>query len=126
MQLLLITPENTHYTIMLFVCRPKILHKHCLQFLVGVKMALRETENNTYANFWGDKQRALWYVMGFSGVVNCVRGTRTQLLLSVGCSVHYWVFCAINKRGFFEIAFVFTHICLALRRLLTFCLTLTH
>ena len=24
------------YTIMLFVCHPKILHKHCLQFLLGV------------------------------------------------------------------------------------------
>ena len=37
---------------------------------------------------------------------NCVRGTRTQLLICVGCSVHYWVPCAINKGGFFEIAFV--------------------
>ena len=56
---------------MLFVCHPKILHKHCLQFLLGVKMAPRETENNAYANFWVDKQRALWYVMVFSVVVNC-------------------------------------------------------
>ena len=55
---------------MLFVCHPKILHKHCLQFLLGVKMAPRETENNAYAKFWGDKQRALWYVMVFSGAVN--------------------------------------------------------
>ena len=56
----------------------------------------------------------------------CVRGTRTQPLICVGCSVHYWVSCAINKGGFFEIAFSSsTHICLALRRLLTFCLTLT-
>ena len=55
---------------MLFVCHPKILHKHCLQFLLGVKMAPRETENNVYAKFWGDKQRPLWYVMVFSGVVN--------------------------------------------------------
>ena len=37
-----------------------------------------------------------------------------------------WVSCAIHKGGFFEIAFSSsTHICLALRRLLTFCLTLT-
>ena len=36
----------------------------------------------------------------------CVRGTRKQPLICVGCSVHYWVPCAINKRGFFEIAFV--------------------
>ena len=28
-------------------------------------MAPRETENNAYAKFWGVKQRALWYVMGF-------------------------------------------------------------
>ena len=28
-------------------------------------MALRETENNVYAKFWGDKQRALWYVLVF-------------------------------------------------------------
>ena len=49
-----------------------ILHKLCRQFLLGVKMAPGETENNAYANFWGDKQRTLWYVMVFSGVVNCV------------------------------------------------------
>ena len=34
-------------------------------------MAPRETENNGYAKFWGDKEGALWYVMVFSGVVNC-------------------------------------------------------
>ena len=50
---------------MFFVCHPKILHKHCLQFLVGVKMAPRETEDNAYAKFWGDRQRALWYVIVF-------------------------------------------------------------
>ena len=50
---------------MLFVC-----HKHCLQFPLGVKMAPRETEHMAYAKFGGDKQRALWYVMVFSGVIN--------------------------------------------------------
>ena len=39
-------------------------------------------------------------------VAYCVRGTRTQPLICVGCSVFYWVSCAINKGGFFEIAFV--------------------
>ena len=34
-------------------------------------MAPGETENNADAIFWGDKQRALCYVMVFSGVVNC-------------------------------------------------------
>ena len=33
-------------------------------------MARRETENNAYAKFCGDKQKTLWYVMVFSGVVN--------------------------------------------------------
>ena len=61
------------HTIMLFVCHPKILHKRCFQFLLGVKMAPRETENNAYAEFWVDKQRALWYVIVFSGVVNWSR-----------------------------------------------------
>ena len=37
---------------------------------------------------------------------NCVRGKRTQPLICVGCTVHYGVSCAINKGGFFEIAFV--------------------
>ena len=55
---------------MLFVCHSTILHKHCLQFLVEVKMSPRETENNAYAKLWGHKQRALWYVKVFSGVVN--------------------------------------------------------
>ena len=54
---------------MLFVCHPKILHKHCLQFLLGVEMAPRETENNAYAKFWGGRQRALWYVTVFFVVV---------------------------------------------------------
>ena len=35
-------------------------------------MAPRETENDAYAKFWGVKQRALWYVMVFSLVVNRV------------------------------------------------------
>ena len=66
---------------MLFVCHPKILHKHCFQLLLGVKMAPRETENNSYAKFWDDKQRALWYVMVFSGVVNTVSVIVMQIRL---------------------------------------------
>ena len=48
-------------------------NKLCSQFLLGVKMAPRENENKAYAKFGGDKQRTLWYVMVFSGVVNYVR-----------------------------------------------------
>ena len=34
-------------------------------------MAPRETANNAYAKFWDDKQKVLWCVVVFSGVVNC-------------------------------------------------------
>ena len=80
---------------MLFVCHPEMLHKHCLQFLLGVKMAPRETENNAYAKFWGDKQRALWYVMVFSGVVNCF----FDVLLAVAVVVSQGPFKLPNDRG---------------------------
>ena len=52
----------------------------------------------------------------------CVRGTRTQLLICVRCSVHYWMSCAINK-GFFSRLHLCQHT-FAMKRLLTFCLTL--
>lgn len=50
--------------------RPKAPHKHCLQPLLGVKMASRETENNAHAKLWGDKQRTPRHDMVFSGVAN--------------------------------------------------------
>ena len=65
---------------MLFVCHHKILLKHCLQFLLGVKMAPRETENNAYAKFGGVKQRALWYVMVF--LEWSIKGEQQNLSLS--------------------------------------------
>ena len=43
-------------------------------------MSPRETENNAYAKLWGDKQRALWYVMLFSGVVNTHTGAHDRVL----------------------------------------------
>ena len=45
-------------------------------------MAPRETENNAYAKFWGDKQRTLWYVMVFSGVVNKNEWLRQEVFMS--------------------------------------------
>ena len=45
-------------------------------------MAPKETENNAYAKFWGDKQRALWYVLVFSGVVNVARYDNYMLINS--------------------------------------------
>ena len=64
---------------MFFVCHPKILHKLCSQFLLGVKMAPRENENKAYAKFGGDKQRTLWYAMVFSGVVNTQERLKTEI-----------------------------------------------
>ena len=46
-------------------------------------MAPRETENNAYAKCWGDKQRALWYVMVFSVPVNCKALTGQILVFSI-------------------------------------------
>ena len=63
----------------LCVCHSNILYNHCLQFLLGGKIAPRESENKFYAKFWGDKQRALWCVMVFSGVINCSREFRVKL-----------------------------------------------
>ena len=39
-----------------------------------------------------------------SGTITYCR--RTQPLISGGCSVHYWVLCAVNKRGFLRL-----HLC---------------
>ena len=45
-------------------------------------MAPRETENKAHAKFWGEKQRALWYVMVFlewsiTGVVRRIQTSGT-------------------------------------------------
>ena len=48
-----------------------MLHKLCLQFLLRVKMAPRETENNAYAIFGVTNQRhygMLWYFLEWSMV----------------------------------------------------------
>ena len=76
---------------MFFVCHPKILFKHCLQFLLGVKMAPGETENNAYAKFWDDKQRALWYAMVFSAVVNSLSIFQLCII-----SIKYLICISIN------------------------------
>ena len=53
---------------MLFVCHPKILHKYCLQFLLGVKMAPRETENNVYSNFWVTNNQSINLLTSIRGM----------------------------------------------------------
>ena len=51
-------PVSKYYNT--FCCPSKIVHKHCFQFLLGLTIASREIEDNSYAKFDGQKQ-ALWY-----------------------------------------------------------------
>ena len=39
-----------------FCCLPKILHKHCFQFQLGLTITPREIENYAYAKFWRDNK----------------------------------------------------------------------
>ena len=95
--------------------------------IVGLEVQnMNHIKRGHYLSLKPQKKRHTRRVHG-SPYINCVRGTRTQPLICVGCYVPYWVSCAINKGGYFEIAFSSssTHICLTLTCLLTFCLTLT-
>ena len=54
---------------MLFVCHPKIFHKHCLQSLLGVKMAQEKLKTMLLQNFGvTDKEHygMLWYFLEWS------------------------------------------------------------
>ena len=52
---------NIKNTIILFVCPPKILHKHCFYFLLGLTIVSRQTAagNNAYAEFLGGQTRSI-------------------------------------------------------------------
>ena len=41
------------FPIIHLICPPKILHKLCFSFLLGITAVPREIENNAYAKFWG-------------------------------------------------------------------------
>ena len=45
-------------------------------------MAPRETANNAYAKFWDDKQKVLWRVVVFSGVVNWTCVTEIDFIIN--------------------------------------------
>ena len=46
---------------------PKILYNLCFSFLLGITTVPRETENNTYANFF-------WRWGGWGGGIRCIMG----------------------------------------------------
>ena len=54
-----------------FCLSPQILHKHCLQFLLGLTMVQRENKNNPYAKFGGTNKE--YYGIFGSG------GSKTQV-----------------------------------------------
>ena len=66
---------------------PKNLHNHCFQFLLGLRIVSRETENNGYAKLWGggggwrDKK----IIMVFSKVANPRCSLEIRLVHSLVC-----------------------------------------
>ena len=58
-----------YYTIMLFVCRPKMLHKHCLQLLLGPFISQEKLKTMLMQNF-GVRNKEhygmLWYFLEWS------------------------------------------------------------
>ena len=56
-------------------CPSKILHKHCLQFPLGLTIGPRETENNAYAKFWRDNKE-------YYGIFRCVDCFGTEIFMS--------------------------------------------
>ena len=102
------------HTIMLFVCHPDILHEHCLQFLLGVKIAPRESEHNVYAKFGVTNEEhygILWYFLEWS-IENATLFLRLRLSFTPTRSGFYfenvWLLCVlaptedILKTGPFE------------------------
>ena len=66
----LTTPEIPQQTIMLFVCHVKYIIIIVFSFSWELKWPEKKLKTMFICKIWGDKQRALWYVMIFSGVVN--------------------------------------------------------
>ena len=69
---------------MLFVCHSNIWHKHCLKFLLGVKMAPRETENNAFAKFGVTNKEhygMFWYFLERSIQNACLESNVRVLVL---------------------------------------------
>ena len=87
------TLENT---IIIFLSpRPpqKNLHNHCFQFLLGLRIVPRETENNSYAKLWGYKK----IIMVFSKVANPRCSLEIRLVHSLVCvSWTYFPLCSIE------------------------------
>ena len=112
--------------IMLFVCHPKILRKHCLQFLLGVKMTPREAEDNADAKFWGDKKKEhygmLWYFLEWSiqrsghcahiwKVTNWTDCWLREIAAKLNISIQQHDFCIRSSFFYYKKCFHFHAIC---------------
>ena len=56
-------------------------------------MAPRETENNAYEKFWGDKERALWHVIIFKAHYNLFHYPYNACSIPENChcpGVNHW------------------------------------
>ena len=81
---------------MLFVYHPKILHKHCFQFLLGPFQLPRETEDNAYA-----KSIMVCYGIFWSG--QFARLQTLSRLLHLVYFVKYWqMFLELNSKGLYQ------------------------
>ena len=91
------TLDNT-IIIFLSPSPPKNLHNHCFQFLLGLRIVPRETENNGYAKLWrgrggGDKK----IIMVFSKVANPRFSLEIRLVHSLVCvSWTYFPLCSLE------------------------------
>ena len=67
---------------MLFVCHPKILHKHCFQFLLGPFSLPRENEDNAWVAF--KRQSSMKFPCGIlcKGVLEPLTHVCTDLKIS--------------------------------------------
>ena len=91
---------------------PKRGINHLSSYLLSYtyKIALKESGFNPLCGTFSKKEKETSLCPHKGHQFNrktyyCVPGTRTQPLICVGCSVPYWVSCAIIEGGFFEIAF---------------------
>ena len=75
----ILTIRYLHNPIIHLYYPSRLLHNHCLQFLLGHENVPREVENNAYADFWGVKE--VYY-----GI--CASGEFCQVIAKLHLSFH--------------------------------------
>ena len=75
---------------------PKILHKHCIQFLLGLTMVPRENTNNAYAKFGGTNKG--YYGIFRSGLIVGFHSRDPQLCFSTKTKENICIIIELNSR----------------------------